>query len=111
MKYGPQILQAAGEDSSGLMTAVTGTRNNTQRLEEGALAGETRATGKDLAEHQFTGSKSKAARDSTINKALALTSKKSLNVTGLNKGKLKDQGAKEGSGADNQVQNMPGGPP
>jgi len=55
-----------------------------QKADEAAHAGG-KVTGRDLTDMNFQGKNSTMNRESTINKALALTQKKSLNVTGLSR--------------------------
>lgn len=64
-----------------MMSALTGTDKTTARAEEAAFAGD-KVTGRDIHDLNFT---AKQSREETINKALALTQKNSLNVTGLSR--------------------------
>jgi hypothetical protein len=51
MKYGPGVLNNTGEDNNVLSG---GTRNTTQRLDEGALAEDSKINAKDMADLNFT---------------------------------------------------------
>ena len=87
-----------------MISALTGTDKTTLRADEFG----DKVTGKDINDLNFT---LKQSREDTINKALALTQKKSLNVTGLSRAsKQKDQLNKD-SGAGDQNSNTAGGPP
>ena len=93
-----------------MISALSGADKTTQRADEAALAGD-KVTARDIQELNFTSKNTQQNREATINKALSLTQKKSLNVTGLSRaGKQKDQTAKD-PGAGDQNANAAGGAP